>query len=243
MSVSLSIENLEVVYGKARSVNGVSLSVSAGQIIAIIGPVGAGKSTLFDAIFGLNEATGKIDFEGQDLTQMSPQKIVGLGIAYAPERGNLFTQMNVQDNLLVGAYRARGDISKNLELVYDLFPILNERRKQETATQSGGERQMLSLGRALMSSPRLLLVDEPTIGLSPKVCLSIAEALRKLNQQHGLTVLIAEQNANFALSLAEYIYLLEIGRITRHGTSQELLQEDVIRQSYFGGSDERGDGR
>ncbi len=241
MSVALKIDNLEVVYGKARSVNGVSLSVDSGQIIAIIGPVGAGKSTLFDAIFGLNQATGKIEFEGQDLKQIGPQKIVDLGIAYAPERGNLFTQMNVQDNLLIGAYRARGDIAKNLELVYELFPILKERRNQETATQSGGERQMLSLGRALMSSPRLLLVDEPTIGLSPKVCLSIAESLSKLNQQHGLTIMIAEQNANFALSLAEYIYLLEIGRITRHGTSQELQQEDVIRKSYFGSSTESGE--
>lgn len=241
MSISLSIENLEVVYGKARSVNGISLSVEAGQKIAIIGPVGAGKSTVFDAVFGLNESTGKIEFEGQDLRKIPPQKIVELGVAYAPERGNLFTQMNVHDNLLTGAYRARKDIKTNLELVYDLFPILKDRRKQETATQSGGERQMLSLGRALMSSPRLLLVDEPTIGLSPKVCLSIADALSKLNKQHGLTILIAEQNANFALSLVEYIYLLEIGRITRHGTSAELLKEDVIRKSYFGNSNESGD--
>ena len=241
MSVALSIENLEVVYGKARSVNGISLSINTGQIIAIIGPVGAGKSTLFDAIFGLNQATGTIEFEGQDLRQVSPQQIVDLGIAYAPERGNLFTQMNVQDNLLIGAYRARSDISKNLELVFDLFPILKERRSQETGTQSGGERQMLSLGRALMSSPRLLLVDEPTIGLSPKVCLSIANALSKLNRQHGLTIMIAEQNANFALSLAEYIYLLEIGRITRHGTSEQLQQEDVIRKSYFGSSKTQGE--
>ncbi len=241
MSISLSIENLEVVYGKARSVNGISLSVETGQIIAIIGPVGAGKSTVFDAVFGLNESTGKIEFEGQDLRKIPPQKIVELGVAYAPERGNLFTQMNVHDNLMTGAYRARKDIKTNLELVYDLFPILKDRRNQETATQSGGERQMLSLGRALMSSPRLLLVDEPTIGLSPKVCLSIADALSKLNKQHGLTILIAEQNANFALSLAEYIYLLEIGRITRHGTSAELLKEDVIRKSYFGNSNESGD--
>ncbi|MYD78590.1 MAG: ABC transporter ATP-binding protein [Gammaproteobacteria bacterium] len=241
MSISLSIENLEVVYGKARSVNGISLSVETGQIIAIIGPVGAGKSTVFDAVFGLNESTGKIEFEGQDLRKIPPQKIVELGVAYAPERGNLFTQMNVHDNLMTGAYRARKDIKLNLELVYDLFPILKDRRNQETATQSGGERQMLSLGRALMSSPRLLLVDEPTIGLSPKVCLSIAAALSKLNTQHGLTILIAEQNANFALSLAEYIYLLEIGRITRHGTSAELLKEDIIRKSYFGNSNESGD--
>ena len=233
----LSIENLEVNYGKARSLRGVSLSVEKGNIIAIIGPVGAGKSTLLDAVFGLNDSSGRIEFEGIDLSRLSPQKIVGMGISYAPERGNLFTQMSVKDNLLTGAYAMRTDIAKNLELVYDLFPILEERQGQETGTQSGGERQMVSLGRALMSSPRLLLVDEPTIGLAPKVCHDIAVALTKLNREHGLTILIAEQNANFALSLAQHIYLLETGEITRHGTSEELQRENVVRESYFGGED------
>ena len=239
MTDLLRIENLEVVYGTAKALNGVSLSVDRGQVIAIIGPVGAGKSTLFDAIFGLNASVGRIEFEGHDLRQLAAQKILSMGISCASERGNLFTQMNVEDNLLVGAYRSRSNISKNKELVYSLFPILKERRKQETGTQSGGERQMLSLGRALMSSPRLLLVDEPTIGLSPKVCLNIAEALTKMNKEHGLTILIAEQNANFALSLASYIYLLETGKITRHGTPEELLREDVIRKSYFGNLSEK----
>ena len=239
MTDLLRIENLEVVYGTAKALNGVSLSVDQGQVLAIIGPVGAGKSTLFDAIFGLNASVGRIEFEGHDLRQLPAQKILSMGISCASERGNLFTQMNVEDNLLVGAYRSRSNISKNKELVYSLFPILKERRKQETGTQSGGERQMLSLGRALMSSPRLLLVDEPTIGLSPKVCLNIAEALTKMNKEHGLTILIAEQNANFALSLASYIYLLETGKITRHGTPEELLREDVIRKSYFGNLSEK----
>ena len=236
MTAALRIENLEVVYGMAKSLHGVSLSVDPGQIIAIIGPVGAGKSTLFDAVFGLNSSTGEIEFEGIDLRQLQPQQIVSMGISYAPERGNLFTQMNVRDNLLTGAYRARSDIRKNLELVYNLFPILKERQKQEAGTQSGGERQMLSLGRALMTSPRLLLVDEPTIGLSPKICLGIAEALMKLNKEHGVTIVIAEQNANFALSIAGYVYLLETGKFTCHGTTEELLREDVIRESYFGSS-------
>ena len=236
MTTALRIENLEVVYGMAKSLHGVSLSVDPGQIIAIIGPVGAGKSTLFDAVFGLNSSTGEIEFEGIDLRQLQPQQIVSMGISYAPERGNLFTQMNVRDNLLTGAYRARSDIRKNLELVYNLFPILKERQKQEAGTQSGGERQMLSLARALMSSPRLLLVDEPTIGLSPKICLGIAEALMKLNKEHGVTIVIAEQNANFALSIAGYVYLLETGKFTCHGTTEELLREDVIRESYFGSS-------
>ena len=236
MTAMLEIENLNVMYGMARSLRGVSLSVDPGRAIAVVGPVGAGKSTLLDAVFGLNTSTGKIEFEGQDLRRIAPQKIVRLGIGYAPERGNLFTQMNVRDNLLTGAYVSRQNIDKNLELVFNLFPVLKERQRQEAGTQSGGERQMLSLGRALMTNPRLLLVDEPTIGLSPKICIDIAQALRQLNQDHGLTLVIAEQNANFALSLSEYIYLLETGKFTRSGTPDELLQEDLIRESYFGRS-------
>ena len=142
--------------------------------------------------------------------------------------------MNVRENLLVGAYTSRAAIESNLELVFDLFPILKKRQNQEVGTQSGGERQMVSLGRALMNSPRLLLVDEPTIGLSPKVCVDIAAALTRLNSQHGLTILIAEQNANFTLSLAQYIYLLEAGRIIGSGTADELRADKAIQESYFG---------
>ncbi len=231
----LQIENLHVYYGKAESIHGVSLDVEAGRIIAIIGPVGAGKSTLFDAVLGLNTWTGKIVFEDTDLGRHSSPKIVKMGISYAPERGNLFPQMSVRDNLLVGAFTSSKSIGKNLEIVYDLFPILKEREKQEVGTQSGGERQMVSLGRALMTNPRLLLVDEPTIGLAPKVCLDIAAALNRLNQEFGLTIVIAEQNANFTLSMAEKIILLEAGRVIRQGTREELQEEHVIRESYFGG--------
>lgn len=230
----LTIDNLEVFYGKAKSLHGVSLTVEPGQIIAVIGPVGAGKSTLLDAVLGLNDSRGKLIFEGQDLRRLSTAQIIELGVGYAPERGHLFTHMDVKDNLLVGAYTARRDIQRNLELVYELFPVLQQRQHQETGTQSGGERQMVSLGRALMSSPRLLLVDEPTIGLSPKVCLDIAAALRRLNREHGLTIIIAEQNVNFGLSLAERVYLLETGRITREGSAAELQREDAIKKSYFG---------
>ncbi len=143
--------------------------------------------------------------------------------------------MNVRENLLVGAYTSRSNIRRNLDLVFDLFPVLAERYNQEVGTQSGGERQMVSLGRALMNSPRLLLVDEPTIGLSPKVCLDIASVLTRLNLEHGLTIIIAEQNANFTLSLAERIYLLEAGRIIRSGSRIELQRERAIQESYFGG--------
>ena len=230
----LQIQNLSVFYSKAMSLNSASIDVEAGDIAAIIGPVGAGKSTLLDAVLGLNDATGSITFEDKNLRQLPTSKIVSLGIGYAPERGNLFTQMNVRENLLVGAYTSRAAIESNLELVFDLFPILKKRQNQEVGTQSGGERQMVSLGRALMNSPRLLLVDEPTIGLSPKVCVDIATALTRLNSQHGLTILIAEQNANFTLSLAQYIYLLEAGRIIGSGTADELRADKAIQESYFG---------
>jgi len=223
-----------VFYSKAMSLNSASIDVEVGDIAAIIGPVGAGKSTLLDAVLGLNDATGSITFEDKNLRQLPTSKIVRLGIGYAPERGNLFTQMNVRENLLVGAYTSRAAIESNLDLVFDLFPILKKRQNQEVGTQSGGERQMVSLGRALMNSPRLLLVDEPTIGLSPKVCVDIATALTRLNSQHGLTILIAEQNANFTLSLAQYIYLLEAGRIIGSGTADELRADKAIQESYFG---------
>ena len=231
----LQIENLTVFYGKAMSLEKVSLGVESGQIAAIIGSVGAGKSTLLDAVLGLNSSTGNIIFEGQNLRRFSTGNIVRMGVGYAPERGNLFTQMNVRENLLVGAYTSRSNIRRNLDLVFDLFPVLAERYSQEVGTQSGGERQMVSLGRALMNSPRLLLVDEPTIGLSPKVCLDIASVLTRLNLEHGLTIIIAEQNANFTLSLAERIYLLEAGRIIRSGSRIELQRDRAIQESYFGG--------
>jgi len=180
----------------ARALNGVSLSVGSSEITAIIGANGAG-------------------LDGDELTGKSCPEIISMGVGYAPERAHLFPYMSVEDNLLAGAYTARADIAKNMELVHELFPVLRQRRKQETSTQSGGERQMVSLGRALMTSPRVLLVDEPTIGLSPKVCLDIAAALRRLNEEFGLTLLIAEQNVNFALTLAQDIHVIETGTGTR----------------------------
>ncbi len=230
----LEIENLSAHYGKARALHGVSLRVEAGQIIAIIGPVGAGKSTLLDSVMGLAATAGKIHYDGHDLGARRPAGIVRLGIAYATERGNLFPYMGVRENLLVGAFTARRDIPKRLRRVFDLFPAVAQRQKQETHTQSGGERQMVSLGRALMADPKLLLVDEPTIGLSPKVCGDIASVLLKLNRESGLTIVIAEQNAGFALSIAQRIYLLENGTITRSGSPAELQRDETIKKTYFG---------
>ena len=230
----LEISNLDVFYGKAQSLHGVTLNVDAGKIVGIIGPNGAGKSTLLDSVLGLTTRNGQIRFDGADLTKMAPAKIVGLGIGYAPERGNLFPFMGVRENLLVGAYNARDRIDENLRMVFDLFPVLEERQTQETHTQSGGERQMVSLGRALMTNPKLLLVDEPTIGLAPKVCLDIAAALKQLNEKMGLTIVITEQNVNFAMSLAQEIFLLETGQIRLSGTPEELMQEAHIKETYFG---------
>ncbi len=230
----LEITNLEAFYGKARPLHGVSLSIDAGKIVAIIGPNGAGKSTLLDSIMGITTTTGQIRFDGADISDASPAQNVKAGIGYAPERGHLFPFMNVRENLLVGAYTSRDDIDANLRMVFDLFPVLEERKTQETRTQSGGERQMVSLARALMSSPKLLLVDEPTIGLAPKVCLDIAAALRRLNEQAGLTIVICEQNVNFAMSLAQEIHVLETGEIRLSGSVEELKNEDYIKDAYFG---------
>lgn len=230
----LEVKDLQVFYGKACSLNNVSLSVEKGAAIGIIGPNGAGKSTLLDSIVGLTTCRGQIFFDETDLRRLTPTDIVRRGIAYAPEARNLFPYMAVRDNLLVGAYRARKDIAKNMQSVYELFPILEKRRNQKAKTLSGGEQQMLSLGRALMSNPRLLLVDEPTIGLAPLVCREIAEVLKNLKEKRGITIVITEQNVNFALTLSEKIYLLETGRMKMEGRPDELKQEKYIQETYFG---------
>ena len=232
---SIAIENLSAFYGKAQALSQVSLHVDKGEIIAIVGANGAGKSTLLDSIMGLVTCTGTIRLNGNDVTGKSSSYMVESGLGYATERFNLFPYMTVRDNLMVGAHTARADVKKNMAAVEKLFPRLAERKKQETATQSGGERQMVSLGRALMTSPEILLVDEPTIGLAPKVCLEIAEVLRKLSTELGLTVIVTEQNANFALSLAQRLYVLESGKVTATGTAEELSQDDTLVKSYFGG--------
>ena len=230
----IRVENLSAYYGKAQALRDVSVHVEEGETIAIVGANGAGKSTLLDSIMGMVRNTGSITMEGQEVTGRKPADMVRLGIGYAPERFNLFPHMTVRDNLLVGAYTARDDIEENMAAVHRLFPRLAEREGQETSTQSGGERQMVSLGRALMTSPRVLLVDEPTIGLAPKVCVEIAEVLRRLSAEMGLTVIVTEQNANFALSLASRLYVLEGGHVTAEGTAEELSQDDQLAKSYFG---------
>ena len=230
----LEIRSLEAFYGRARSLHNVSLDVEEGSIVGIIGPNGAGKSTLLDAVLGLVEIRGDIRFDGNSIAGKRPSDLVRAGIGYAPERGHLFPYMGVLDNLLVGAHTVPGDRQRNLEVVFDLFPVLKNRQTQETGTQSGGERQMVSLGRALMSSPRLLIVDEPTIGLSPKICLDIASALRRMNEELNLTILLTEQNVNFAMHLAKHVYVLETGEIRMDGTAADLADDPQVREAYFG---------
>ncbi|MEO0361018.1 MAG: ABC transporter ATP-binding protein [Pseudomonadota bacterium] len=230
----LSIEGLSAFYGKAQALREVSIEVGEGEIVGVIGANGAGKSTLLDSIMGLTRTAGAIRLAGEDVAGMKTAEVVRRGVGYAPERANLFPYMSVRDNLLVGAFTARDAIEKNLATVHALFPRLEERAGQETATQSGGERQMVSVGRALMTSPKLLLVDEPTIGLAPKVCLEIAEVLRRLNRDYGLTVLITEQNVNFALTLAERLYVLETGAVAKEGTVEALRADPTLTEAYFG---------
>jgi branched-chain amino acid transport system ATP-binding protein len=229
----LEVKALEAFYGKAQALNGISFSVEKGESIGIIGPNGAGKTTLLDSIIGLTKWRGQIIFDGVALSQLTATEIVRLGIGYATERGNLFPFMNVKDNLLVGAYSARENIGENLSVVFKMFPILEQRQKQEAKTLSGGERQMLALGKAFMSTPKLLLLDEPTLGLAPIVISGISNAVENLKNM-GVTILIAEQNVSFTLAHSKRIYLLERGRFAMEGTPDELKGEEYIRKTYFG---------
>lgn len=230
----LEIKNLSAFYGRAQSLHEVSFEVEQGAIVGVIGTNGAGKSTLMDSIMGMVKNTGSIRLEGADLVGRSTAEIVKSGVGYAPERAHLFPYMSVEDNLMIGGYTAREDIARNLAHVHELFPVLKDRASQETATQSGGERQMVSVGRALMTSPRLLLVDEPTIGLSPKVCSEIAATLRRLNEEDGLTILITEQNINFAMELASEVHVLETGHLRVSGAPEKLAQDPELARAYFG---------
>ena len=230
----LVIEGLSAFYGKAQALHDVSLSVAKGEIIAVVGANGAGKSTLLDSVMGLTAQKGAIRVGGAETRGKSTADVVRMGVGYAPERFNLFPYMSVRDNLLVGAYTNRSEIEANLEKVFTLFPRLRERQGQETSTQSGGERQMVSLGRALMSSPTLLMVDEPTIGLAPRVCDEIGEALKRLRDDMGATVVITEQNTHFALTLADRVYVLEAGAVRIEGTAEDLSKDDRLAEAYFG---------
>lgn len=231
----LAIERLDVYYSKAHVLRGVSLEVGEGEFVSLIGSNGAGKTTLFACISGLKDYRGRIRFMGDELPP-SPAIRVGRGIIHCPEERHLFPFMSVIDNLMLGAYRRHWEktVEQDLEMVYDLFPILGERRKQMARTLSGGEQQMLAIGRALMGRPKLLLLDEPTLGLAPIVRRDISKALKEI-KKNGMTILLAEQNVVFALEHSDRLYLLETGQIITEGRPEEFTTDEHIRQAYLGG--------
>ena len=233
----LNIDNLHVSYGKIKAIKGISLQVSQGEIVALVGANGAGKTTLLKTISGiLTPAEGSVSFEGKDLTRVKPFQRVVEGICQAPEGRGIFPGMTVQENLEIGKYSrsaAKDEMSDDLEMVYGLFPRLKERQKQAGGTLSGGEQQMLSISRALMSRPRLLLLDEPSMGLAPMFIAQIFSIIQKIKTQ-GMTILLVEQNASKALNIADRAYVLETGLITKQGTGQEMLNDPAVRAAYLG---------
>ena len=232
----LKIENLQVHYGGIQALRGISLEVPDGKIVTLIGANGAGKSTTLRTITGLVKASGgSIQWDDQELLGKSIDKIVTTGIAMSPEGRRVFPDMTVLENLKIGAYlrKDKDGIEKDIRWMYDLFPRLQERHWQQAGTLSGGEQQMLAVGRALMSRPKLLMLDEPSLGLAPLVVQGIFDIIRTVNQQ-GMTVLLIEQNANMALKIADYAYVLETGCITKSGTGAELLADESIKEAYLG---------
>ncbi len=233
----LEVEGMSVHYGKACALHDVSFRVEEGEVVSIIGPNGAGKTTLLNALSGLVPYRGRVRFAGRALPKQ-PHEIVGLGLIHCPEGRSLFPYMSVLDNLLLGAYRRRdepAEIERDLEMVFELFPRLKERQRQPVHTLSGGEQQMVAIGRALMARPRLLMLDEPTLGLAPIVRAHISQALERLRERTRLTVLLAEQNTEFAFRHADRLYLLETGRLVREGTVHELKEDPYVQKAYLGG--------
>lgn len=237
MTALLSVTDLHVSYGKVEAVSGVSLEMQAGHIVTVIGPNGAGKTTLLAALMGLLPSKGESWYEAQDLRILSTEERVRRGICLVPERRELFTEMTVADNLILGAYtrwRDREAVQRDLQEVYERFPRLSERRGQLARTLSGGERQMLALGRALMAKPRLLLLDEPSLGLAPLIVREIFRIVTGLREL-GVSILLVEQNARAALETADYGYVLETGSIVHSGPAVSLIHDPRVIASYLGG--------
>nr|VFK44837.1 MAG: branched-chain amino acid transport system ATP-binding protein [Candidatus Kentron sp. TC]VFK47119.1 MAG: branched-chain amino acid transport system ATP-binding protein [Candidatus Kentron sp. TC]VFK57961.1 MAG: branched-chain amino acid transport system ATP-binding protein [Candidatus Kentron sp. TC] len=235
-AASLSIRNVSTHYGRIQALHDVDLSIEPGEIITLIGANGAGKSTLLMTICGDPRArTGTILFNGEDITQLPTHEIIGRGIALVPEGRRIFSRMTVLENLQMGAISAREALDAHLSGIFAYFPILRERRQQRAGTLSGGEQQMLAIGRALMGRPRLLLLDEPSLGLAPMLMRKIFAVIREINQQEGITILLVEQNAYYALRLATRGFVLANGRITISGAREELLASRAIQAAYLDG--------
>ena len=232
----LRIENVNVSYGSIHALHDISLTVNDGEVVSLIGANGAGKTTTLHTITGLKGATdGVIEYDGKDLRRMDPSHIIRIGMAHVPEGRHVFTQMSVQENLEMGSYimNDKSQIKKNMDMVYEYFPRLLERKKQLAGTLSGGEQQMLATGRALMSNPRIVLMDEPSMGLSPLLVKEIFHIIKTLHQ-NGITVLLVEQNAKMALAVSDRAYVLETGRISMSGKASELLANENIKKAYLG---------
>jgi len=232
----LEAENLEAQYGWTKVLHGLGFAVESGGITAILGANGAGKTTTLRAVCGMVKTAGSVRFEGQRIDGMATEDIVRLGIAHTPEGRGTFMELTVEENLRLGAYvrKDRSAIAGDFDRVYQYFPVLGQRQRQQAGTLSGGEQQMLAVARALMSRPRLLLLDEPSLGLAPLVTREIFRIVRAINKDEGVSVLLVEQNAAMALELADHAYLLETGRVVMSGSAAELRKDDSIRRSYLG---------
>ena len=230
----LDVQNVSVAYGKVEAVRNVSLSLEPGAIVTVIGANGAGKTTLLNAIMGVLPSAGKQIFKGRDVSGADVEARVGAGLCLVPEKRELFSTMSVEDNLRLGAYRlGSGAIAEGLESVFARFPRLKERRRQEAGTLSGGERQMLAMGRALMGKPRLLMLDEPSLGLAPRIVKDIFQIIVELRAT-GVSILLVEQNARAALQVADHAYVMELGAITMQGKAADLAADPRVIESYLG---------
>ncbi len=235
MSTLLKVNDIHVYYGKIHAVKGVSFEVNEGEIVSLIGANGAGKSTILKTVSGLlRPKTGTVEFLGHDITKTEPHRIVGQGLAHVPEGRRIFAHMTVLENIEMGAYTAKKAAEEDIEAVMDRFPRLRERRKQEAGTLSGGEQQMLAMARALMCKPKLMMMDEPSMGLSPILVEQIFDIISELRQA-GTTILLVEQNANKALRITDRAYVLETGCITLSGEGRELLKSEDVKKAYLGG--------
>ncbi len=233
----LEVKDLHVHYGMIEALKGVSLTVEEGQIVSLIGANGAGKTTLLQSISGIvKKSGGEVMFLGNDIYKASPQKIVAQGLTQVPEGRRIFTGLSVYENLMMGAYlrKDKKGIEEDLQKIYKQFPILEQRKGQDASTLSGGEQQMLAMGRALMARPKLLLLDEPSMGLAPILVKEIFSIIQEINQT-GTTVLLVEQNAKMALSIADYAYVLETGNVVLSGSGQDLIESPEIQKAYLGG--------
>ena len=242
----LKVSNIETFYGPIQAIRGVSLEVHPGQIVTVLGANGAGKTTILKTISGvMDPERGQVNFDGHDIQRMSPDKVMRRGICHSPEGREVFPFLSVHENLVMGAYSRhdRDEVARDMEMCYGYFPRLKERQHQRAGQMSGGEQQMLAISRALMGRPKLLLLDEPSLGLSPILVTQIFDIVRRINRERGVAILLVEQNAHIALKTADYGYIIEVGRIVLEDTCARLMDKDDIKEFYLGQKDEGVRGR